>query len=101
MIVAAEVSAAKPWTGSSLMTCVPIVLMIRQPPAAVPSAIGRRGSSMTRAGTTNSSDHAGGEQRQRHDAHRLLRVVAAMAERHERRRHHLQVPEAVVHDARP
>ena len=29
MIVAAVVSAAKPWTGSSFTTCWPIVLMIR------------------------------------------------------------------------
>ena len=39
MIVAAVVSAAKPWTGSSLTTRWPIVLMIRQPPTAVPSDI--------------------------------------------------------------
>ena len=43
MIVAAVVSAAKPWTGSSFTTFWPIVLMIRQPPAAVPSEIARRG----------------------------------------------------------
>ena len=36
-IVAAVVSAAKPWTGSSLATRWPIVFMIRQPPTAVPS----------------------------------------------------------------
>src|SRR4029078_6048843 len=39
MIVAAVFSAAKPCTGSSLTTRWPIVLMIRQPPAAVPSEI--------------------------------------------------------------
>ena len=39
MIEAAVVSAAKPWTGSSLTTLWPIVRMIRQPPAAVPSEI--------------------------------------------------------------
>ena len=38
MTVAAVVSAANPWTGSSLTTFWPIVLMIRQPPAAVPEA---------------------------------------------------------------
>ena len=37
MIVAAVVSAAKPWIGSSFTTRWPIVLMIRQPPTAVPS----------------------------------------------------------------
>ena len=35
--VAAVVSAAKPWIGSSSTTLWPIVRMIRQPPTAVPS----------------------------------------------------------------
>src|SRR5947207_11366870 len=39
MIVAAVVSAAKPWTGSSFTTRWPIVRMIRQPPTAVPALI--------------------------------------------------------------
>ena len=42
MIVAAVVSAAKPWTGSSLTTFRPIVLMIRQPPSRATSR-SRRG----------------------------------------------------------
>src|SRR5690606_12703914 len=36
---AALVSAAKPWIGCSLTSLWPRVLMIRQPPAAVPAAI--------------------------------------------------------------
>src|SRR5690606_37530116 len=36
---AALVSAAKPWMGCSLTSLCPRVLMIRQPPAAVPAAI--------------------------------------------------------------
>src|SRR5512135_2745674 len=35
--VAAVVSAANPWTGWSLTILWPIVLMMRQPPAAVPA----------------------------------------------------------------
>mgnify|MGYP001003114420 CR=1 FL=1 len=35
---AAVVSAANPWTGSSFTTFWPIVLMMRSPPAIVPSA---------------------------------------------------------------
>src|SRR3546814_17544947 len=38
-MVAELVSAAKPWIGCSLTILWPIVLMIFQPPAAVPSAI--------------------------------------------------------------
>ena len=50
MIVAAVVSAAKPWTGSSLTTRWPIVRMIRQPPAAVPSEIAVAARRMTQSG---------------------------------------------------
>src|SRR5687768_14721113 len=39
MMVAAVVSAAKPWIGSRRVRRLPIVWMMRQPPAAVPSAI--------------------------------------------------------------
>src|SRR5690606_12571246 len=38
---AALVSAAKPWIGCSLTSLWPRVLMMRQPPAAVPAAITR------------------------------------------------------------
>ena len=51
MIVAAVVSAANPWTGSSFTTRWPIVLMIRQPPAAVPSEIAVAATRITQSGT--------------------------------------------------
>ena len=41
IIVADAVSAAKPWMGCSLTILWPSVLMMRQPPAAVPAAITR------------------------------------------------------------
>ena len=50
MIDAAVVSAAKPWTGSSLTTRWPIVLMIRQPPAAVPIEIAVAARTMIQSG---------------------------------------------------
>src|SRR6476469_6548690 len=50
MIDAAVVSAAKPWTGSSFTTFWPIVLMIRQPPAAVPSEMAVAARTMTHNG---------------------------------------------------
>src|SRR3954453_6251570 len=50
MIDAAVVSAAKPWTGSSFTTRWPIVLMIRQPPAAVPNEIAVAARTMTHSG---------------------------------------------------
>ena len=78
MIVAAVVSAAKPWTGSSLTTRWPIVLMIRQPPTAVPREIAVAATRMTGSGTSNVVDDPGRQQGQGHDAHRLLRIVRAM-----------------------
>src|SRR5688572_7069974 len=53
--VAAVVSAANPWTGSSFTTFVPIVLMIRQPPAAVPRLIALAAVRMTHSGTSKVS----------------------------------------------
>ncbi len=53
MTVAAAVSAANPWTGSSFTTRWPIVRMIRQPPAAVPSEIAPAASTITQMGTLN------------------------------------------------
>src|SRR5688572_29339733 len=52
MTIAAEVSAAKPLIGLSLMILCPIVLMIRQPPDAVPSPIAVAQTRMTHQGTT-------------------------------------------------
>ena len=52
--VAAVVSAAKPWTGSSSTTRCPIVFMMRQPPAAVPSDMAVAAAMMTQVGTVMS-----------------------------------------------
>lgn len=46
-------SAAKPLIGSILKILVPIVFMIFQPPAAVPSAIAVAQTSLTQVGTSN------------------------------------------------
>ena len=100
-IVAAVVSAAKPWTGSSLATRWPIVCMIRQPPTAVPSDSAVADTMITQVGTSNVGDDAGREQRQGDDAHRLLGVVRAVGEGHERRRDDLQAPEAAGHRLAP
>ena len=48
----AVVSAAKPWTGSSLATRWPIVCMIRQPPTAVPSEMAVADTTITHGGTS-------------------------------------------------
>ena len=86
MIVAAVVSAAKPWTGSSFTTRWPIVLMIRQPPAAVPSEIAVAATRITQSGHGRFGEDAAGHEREGDDAHRLLRVVRAVAEGHVRGR---------------
>ena len=52
MTVAAVVSAANPWTGSSSTTRWPIVCMIRQPPTAVPSEMAVADTTMTHTGTS-------------------------------------------------
>ena len=48
--VAALVSAANPWIGSSLITLDPRVCMMRQPPEYVPSAMVRAQASLTQSG---------------------------------------------------
>ena len=96
MIVAAVVSAANPWTGSSFTTLWPIVLMIRQPPAAVPSEIALAASEDHPQRDGRFGEHAAGDERQGDDAHRLLGVVRAMAERHVRGRDDLEPPESIV-----
>jgi hypothetical protein len=45
--------AAKPWAGSILMIRVPIVRMMRQPPAYVPSAIAEAAETTTHVGTSS------------------------------------------------
>ena len=52
MMLAAVVSAAKPWIGSSSTTRWPIVSMIRQPPTAVPSDSAVADTTMTQNGTS-------------------------------------------------
>jgi hypothetical protein len=52
MTEAAAVSAAKPSIGWSFASLVPIVLMIRQPPAAVPQAMAVAAIRMTQTGTS-------------------------------------------------
>ena len=84
--VAAVVSAANPWTGSSSTTRWPIVCMIRQPPTAVPSDSAVADTTMTQTGTSIGRDDARREQGQRDDAHRLLGVVGAVGEGHVSRR---------------
>src|SRR5262245_51134072 len=51
MVIAAEVSAANPWIGFRSMIFVPIVLMIRTPPAIVPAPIADAQATMTQIGT--------------------------------------------------
>ena len=97
------------------MLC-PSVLMIRQPPAAVPAAMVSAQATLTQVATSNSgvSQEAqpprqvveraagrGGEQGQGDDAHRLLRVVGAVAEAHQRGADQLQAAEDHVHAVRP
>ena len=91
MTVAAVVSAANPWTGSSLTTFWPIVFMIRQPPAAVPRLIAVAATRITGSGTVFVSMTPGRVEREGHDPHRLLGVVRAVAERHVGRRDHLEL----------
>src|SRR5271170_7919536 len=51
MVMAALVSAAKPWMGLRSMILVPIVLMMRRPPAAVPRAMAVAQARITQRGT--------------------------------------------------
>ena len=80
--VAAVVSAANPWTGSSSTTRWPIVFMIRQPPTAVPSEMAVAATTMTHHGTSTVGIDPCREQGQGDDAHRLLGVVGAVSEGH-------------------
>src|SRR5678816_2467640 len=50
IVMAPEVSAAKPWSGVMRMIFDPIVLMIFLPPAIVPSAIAAAHETMTQLG---------------------------------------------------
>src|SRR5262245_16248655 len=54
MTMEAEVSAAKPLIGRSLMILCPIVFMMRQPPDAVPRAIASAHAKITNQWTSGS-----------------------------------------------
>ena len=122
MIVAEVVSAAKPCTGCSSTILCPSVLMIRQPPAAVPAAMttaqttliqvaisrswpGCRASGCARTTATTASPsrlpvRRAGRQGQGDDSHRLLRVVRAVHEAHACGAEHLRFAEHGVHRSR-
>ena len=53
MTVAAEVSAENPWTGCSLNTLVPMVLITFHPPTLVPRAMALAQATITHSGTRN------------------------------------------------
>ena len=68
--------------------------MMRHPPEYVPSEIAAAAASFTQSGMPSSAlGPADGEQRQEDDAHRLLRVLQAVAERHRGGRHGLREAE--------
>ena len=102
-VIAPAVSAQNPPTGRSLVILMPIVFTMRQPPSAVPmrhrGVAGEDDPERARVAQRQLGVRAhvprGDEQRD-DDAHRLLRVVAAVAERVERRRDELQPPEQPV-----
>ena len=77
---------------------VPSVLMIRQPPAYVPSPIASAALTITQSGGRSKSalEVARGDERERDDPHRLLRVVRPVRERDEAARDELQPPEDAV-----
>ena len=80
------------------MIRVPIVRMIRQPPLNVPSAIARRRRDHhpDRDVEGVRSDVTVGDQRERDQAHRLLRVVGAMRQREQPAGGELTEPETAV-----
>ena len=97
--IAPAVSAAKPPTGCSLVIFDPIVWMMRQPPDSVPERDrGVRQQDHPQVDPER-ADVAAGEQHAGDDPHRLLRVVAAVAQAVGRGRDQLQPPEPPI-DAR-
>ena len=102
--IAPAVSAANPPTGWSFVIRDPIVWMMRQPPDNVPSAIAACAAMITQNGIGSlpsiKIEIPAGDQRAGDDAHRLLRVVAAVPQAVGRRRHQLQPPEPVIDPAR-
>ena len=84
---------------------MPIVRTMRHPPDSVPSPIAAWQSEHDperdcRLRALRSTAMPGGDQRSHDDAHRLLRVVAAVPQRVERRRAELEPPEGAVDAAR-
>ena len=95
--MAPPVSAQKPCIGVRRVIFEPMVWTMRQPPNSVPSAIAAWQVSTTQNGTWNSPpEMALREEQHGDDAHGLLRVVAAMAERVERGRDELQMRKRAV-----
>ena len=95
--MAPPVSAQKPWNGRSRVMREPIVCTMRQPPISVPSPIAR----VAREHDPERHVELAAEialrvEQHGDDAHGLLRVVAAVAERIERRRDELQRAEDAV-----
>ena len=96
-MAAAADSAATPPTGWSRVIVEPIVLTIRQPPVSVPSPMAMWADSTTHSGTLGAGRQvAAADEHGEDDAHRLLGVVAAVAEAERGRRDQLAVPEAAV-----
>ena len=96
-VTAAADSAATPPTGCSLVICEPIVFTIRQPPVSVPRAIAvwaDEHDPQRHLGVAGQV--AGADQHGEDDAHRLLGVVAAVAEAEGGGRGQLARPEPPV-----
>ena len=76
--------------------------MMRQPPAYVPAAIDRAAQTITQIGgrVKFAFEVAGGDERERDDAHRLLGVVRAVGERDEAAREELAEAEAAIDPGR-
>ena len=97
MIDAPVVSAAKPCGGSSSMILRPSVRMMRQPPAYVPSDSITAQAILTQTGIGSPCVlDIGDDQGHHHDAHRLLRVLQTVPERHAGRRHRLRYTETAL-----
>ena len=80
-------SAAMPWAGEMSMRPLPRVRMMRQPPSQVPRAMADAALTLTQNGHARGvGPHARGDEREGHDAHRLLGVVRAVRQGHEGRR---------------
>ena len=88
--VTAPMLAATPDDACSVVIFRPMVSMIFQPPQTVPSAMAPYAENSTQVGTSMLPSAPGGEvagadEQRGDDAHRLLRVVGAVAEGHRRR----------------